>query len=113
MDVTSIISSVLSNGELAQLGFGGVLGYVIGWGSKKLLRLLSLIVAVTLAVVGIIIAYLSAQGVITVNYGQLEVLTLNIGQWIIGTAESVLQSAQFSISSVGIMLGFMLGFKKG
>ncbi len=117
VDSSSIVNALFSNAGLAQLSFGGILGFVIGWASKKLLKLISMIVGATLAVVGLIIAYLSTQKVITINYNQTQVLIANIGQWIIRTAESVLQSAQVSTSSIGIigglLLGFMLGFKRG
>jgi len=86
-DVTSIIGSVLSNGELAQLGFGGVVGYLMGWGFKKLVKLISMIVGATLAIVCAILLYLNSQGVITINYTQLESLISNFEQWVLGIAE--------------------------
>ncbi|MGO9644344.1 MAG: FUN14 domain-containing protein [Candidatus Bathyarchaeia archaeon] len=116
-DVTSIIGSLLSNGELAQLGFGGVLGYLIGWGFKKLVKLISMIVSATLAIVGAILLYLNSQGVISINYGQLESLISNFGEWVLGMASSALQGAQLAAGSLslvgGVVLGFLYGFKKG
>ncbi|MGO9643773.1 MAG: FUN14 domain-containing protein [Candidatus Bathyarchaeia archaeon] len=116
LDASSVITSILSNVSLSQLGFAGILGYVAGWGLKKLAKLLSMVVGATLAVVGLIIAYLSSQNVIIINYNQLQVLIVNIGQWIIGTAESVLRSSQLSAGSVGtiggLLFGFALGFRR-
>ena len=116
-DITSIISSLLSNGEVAQLSFGGVLGYVLGWGFKKLLKLLSVIVAATIAFIGVVLLYLNSQGVITLNYDRLQSWILGVGQWSLGIVESALANVLSAVGSLsligGLLLGFMLGFKRG
>ena len=117
MDLASIINSLISNGEIAQLGFGGLLGFVLGWGFKKLLKLLSVIVAATIAFIGVVLLYLNSQGVITLNYDRLESWIVSAGQWSLGIAEAALLYAQSAVGSLslvgGLLIGFMFGFKKG
>lgn len=117
VDVESIVSSLLSNVDLAQLGFGGLLGYVVGWGFKKLVRVISVIIGVTLAFVAAILLYLNAQGLITINYNRFGLWIVNVGQWVLGIAESALQSARSTLGPLslvgGLLVGFILGFKKG
>jgi uncharacterized membrane protein (Fun14 family) len=115
VDTTTIVNALFSNAGLAQLSFGGVLGYVIGWGAKKLLKLISMIVGATLAVVGIIILYLNSQGVVTINYTKLDSLIVNFGQWVLESASSALQGAQLAAGSLslvgGLIVWFLTGFK--
>jgi len=117
VDTTSIVNVLFSNSGLTQLSFGGVLGYVIGWGFKKLIRILFVIIGATLAIVGAVLVYLNTEGVITINYNQLESLIISNGQWLLGVVESGLQSSQSAMGSLsllsGLAFGFLYGFKRG
>ena len=94
---------------LYQLGTGGILGFIIGYAFKKVLK----IIAVIVGIFAVILIYLGHSGIIYVNYPRLteavEGLLGNIGetsQWL----TTIIASLPFAGS---LIVGCALGFKKG
>lgn len=92
-----------------QLGAGGILGFVVGYAIKKVLKLLALIVGFF----ALILIYLGYVGIINVNYDKLtetvEGLIGNVGgasEWL----SPIIANLPFAGSFV---VGAALGLKKG
>lgn len=92
-----------------QLGAGGILGFVVGYAVKKVLKILALIAGFF----ALVLIYLGYIGIIDVNYDKLiemvEGLTGNVGaasEWL----SPVIASLPFAGSFV---VGTALGLKKG
>jgi uncharacterized membrane protein (Fun14 family) len=105
-----------------QIGGGTLIGFVTGWGLKKLLRLIIKIVAVVLAAFFAALLWLELQKIVTVNWKELENQTANsLGS--IANATITNGSGNFTVNQVIDTLGipfaapmglaFVAGFMKG
>jgi uncharacterized membrane protein (Fun14 family) len=102
----------LFDGALAQLGFGGAAGLVVGYAAKKMTKL----VAIGLGVLFIVIQLLAYQGLITVNW--TEVQSTAEGVWTDPAGRTIADRLWSIITANlpfggGFAAGFALGFKLG
>jgi uncharacterized membrane protein (Fun14 family) len=104
VDVTSALT-----GLVAQIGVGGILGFLVGYALKKVAKLLMVLAGILVMV----LAYLGLRGVITVNFEALESLIssgISSGSWLVQVAVSILTAIPFAGS---FLAGFLLGLRKG
>ena len=92
-----------------QFGIGGVGGFIVGYAVKKISKL----VAVLIGLFIIILLYLGASGIISINYNKLwNALSDGLGlagqaaDWLIGLISLLPFMGSF-------VVGFLLGFKLG
>ena len=89
-----------------QIGAGGILGFIVGYAVKNLLKLL----AVIGGVFALALIYLGYIGVITINYDQLtETVGGSLGvttQWI----SAIIASLPFAGT---FLVGVIIGLKRG
>lgn len=93
-----------------QAGSGAVVGGVIGFAAKKIVKLVAVLVGVQLG----FLAYLENQGIVSVNWGQLE----NAAAFSATAGESGMPPFVADILSAaplsgGFAAGALVGFKKG
>jgi len=104
IDITSALTGII-----AQVGVGGILGFVVGYALKKVVKL----VLVLAGLFVMILAYLGLRGVITVNFEALESLIssgLASGSQFVGVIAAIIAALPFAGS---FLAGFLLGLKKG
>jgi uncharacterized membrane protein (Fun14 family) len=91
-----------------EIGGGAVLGYLTGFASKKLTKLVAVIVGVQL----IVLAALEAEGIISARWAILSELVAktDIDQQL---SEQVLSLAGVLPVGGGFIAGFYAGFKRG
>jgi uncharacterized membrane protein (Fun14 family) len=99
---------------LSIIGFGGIVGFLIGFMLKKVMKILAIIAGVFFAV----LLYLQSQDILNINWYKLQ----NTSQGIVSaiTAALTTTAAGGSMSIPGIPLisgsavvGFTIGFMKG
>lgn len=109
----------LDNGGLVtliatQIGFGGTLGFLLGYGLKKVATVVLKILALVSGLFMLGLTWLASIGVITVNF---NALTSNVGNTFVGTMGALVNSLTFlaQILPLGgsFGLGFYFGAKKG
>lgn len=105
-----------------QIGGGALIGYVTGWGLKKILRIVVKLIAIALAAFFSALLYLEVQKIVTVNWKEIENQTSNAMSSI---ANATVNSAPNSVGlnqvmdTLGILfagpmgLAFVAGFMKG
>jgi uncharacterized membrane protein (Fun14 family) len=97
-----------------QIGFGGTVGFLLGYGLKKIAAVLLKIMALISALFMLGLTWLATIGVITVNF---NAFTSTIGNSFTGAMAALISSFVFIAqllpigSSFGV--GFYLGAKKG
>ena len=78
-----------------ELAAPGVVGFLVGWGLKKLTRLLLWVASIVVVLIVAFEGYLASLGVITVNYDKLNMVLASWGNtltgWITATGSSVVQ----------------------
>lgn len=94
---------------LMQLGFGGVLGFIIGYALKKILKIL----LVLLGLYFVSLQYLAHRGFITINYDKLS----ESFKGLLSLGQSGFTLPSFLTANVPLMGSFVaglgLGFKMG
>lgn len=109
----------LDYGELAtfiatQIGFGGTLGFLLGYGLKKIAAIVLKIMALVAGLFSLALAWLASIGVISVNFNAftsiMDSALANVVGTVIGGATFFAQILPIS-GSFG--LGFYLGARKG
>ena len=97
-----------------QIGFGGTLGFLLGYGLKKIAAILLKIAAVLSAMFALGLSWLASIGVITVNY---NAFTSAFGNSLTGAMGALVGSLSIMAQVLPIGgsfgLGFYLGAKKG
>ena len=105
-----------------QIGGGALIGYVTGWGLKKILNIIAKLIAIGLAAFFSALLYLEVQKIVTVNWKEIENQTSNT---ISSIANATVNSGPnndglnqvidtLGISFAGPMgLAFVAGFMKG
>jgi len=101
---------------VAELGFGGIAGFAVGYALKKILKLMIIIAGVFTGIELAFLYWLQSIGAIsiTVNYGVLSSIGTNAIAW--GTAELgglAAFASTISLTVTGFAAGAALGFEKG
>ena len=101
--------SELLSPVIFQFGTGGIGGFIVGYAMKKISKLLAILVGLFI----VFLLYLSTQGIITVNYGELWNALASLfafakesASWFIGLISLLPFMGSFI---VGLILGFKLG----
>lgn len=101
---------------VGELGVGGILGYLLGYGLKKIIRIVAYVTAAITALNLAFLGWLQSQGVITVtvNYDRLSSLGEGFVAW--GSAQLGSLAAfasSITIFGAGFAGGILLGFSRG
>ena len=117
LQVTSSTSTLVGFGPaVAELGFGGIVGFAVGYALKKILKLLMILAGIFIGLELAFLYWLQSIGAITVtvNYNALSAIGTNAVAW--GTTElGGLTAFASTISFVitGFAAGAAVGFQKG
>lgn len=97
-----------------QVGFGGTLGFLLGYGLKKVAAILLKIAALVAGLFMLGLTWLASIGVITVNVNAFtSTMESNMGGAISAFVGSLALAAQVIPMGGSFGLGFYLGAKKG
>ncbi len=94
---------------------GGAAGYVVGWGFKKIFKIILTIVGVISALVFTVIYWLEYKGVlkVTVDFAKFYALLNGVTTSAINHASAVTSFAlQLNVGFVGFVGGALLGWKR-
>ena len=92
-----------------QVGIGGIGGFIVGYAFKKLLKIVAVIVGLFI----LALIYLGYQGIITINFGELENSIAN-ALGLAGQATGFIATIIALLPAAGSFgVGFFLGFKLG
>ena len=92
----------------------GAVGALLGYGFKKLLKFLLVILAAFAALIGIPIGYLTYEGVITINWGRLYALLSSAATTSASWFSTAAQAVSVAVPAFGgFAAGFAVGFQKG
>ena len=97
-------------------GFSGAaaIGALLGYGFKKLLKVMVIILAGIAAIVAVPLGYLSYKGIITVDWNALYALMQSAITSSAGLIANLIQSVSIGIPVLGgFGTGFAVGFQKG
>lgn len=99
---------------LTQIGFGGTLGFLLGYGLKKVATIILKILALISGLFMLGLTWLASIGVISVNFNTFSTA---VGSGFAGAIAGLVSSLAFvgQILPIGgsFSLGFYLGAKKG
>ena len=113
-DVHSLDNGWLASILATQVGFGGTLGFLLGYGLKKVATVLLKVAALISALFMLGLMWLASIGVISVNY---NAFASSVGNSFTGTMAAFLSSLVFlgQVFPMGgsFGLGFYIGAKKG
>ena len=97
-----------------QIGFGGTLGFLLGYGLKKVAAILLKIAALIAGLFMLALTWLASIGVITINFNVFTAtMENNMGGAISALVGSLAFAAQVVPMGGSFGLGFYLGAKKG
>jgi uncharacterized membrane protein (Fun14 family) len=109
MDTSGLVNLVLT-----QVGFGGTLGFLLGYGLKKVAAIVLKIAALITGLFMLGLTWLASTGVITVNYNAFSSIIGNaFTNSIAGLIGSITLLGEVLPMSGSFGLGFYLGAKKG
>ncbi len=92
----------------------GAVGALLGYGFKKLVKVLLVVLAAFAALVGIPLGYLTYEGVITINYDRLYALVNSAASASASWFSTAAQTVAVAVPALGgFAAGFALGFQKG
>ncbi len=107
-------SSGLATLLVTQIGFGGTLGFLLGYGLKKVATIILKILALVSGLFMLGLTWLASIGVLTVNF---NAFSTSVGSGFAGAVAGLVGSLTFlsQILPIGgsFGLGFYLGAKKG
>lgn len=99
---------------MTQIGFGGTLGFLLGYGLKKVATVILKILALVSGLFMLGLTWLASIGVISVNF---NAFSADVGNGFAGAMTGLISSLAFAgqILPIGgsFGLGFYLGAKKG
>jgi uncharacterized membrane protein (Fun14 family) len=98
---------------LTEAGGTGLLGFLLGYGVKKLLKLLIAIGAVLLAVILAPFIYLASIGIIQIDWSRLTAMLTSMGDSALSGAVTTVTTFTAFLSLVPWVAGFALGFAYG
>ena len=93
-------------GLIADLGYAGFVGFVVGFAVKKLINLFLMMVGLYV----LSLLWLQSKGIISINLDQLFVLIKSIFSELDAFVKGALKTVAFSSAFAG---GFFIGFKTG
>jgi uncharacterized membrane protein (Fun14 family) len=108
--------SVTKSIVVAVASFGGAatIGGALGWGFKKLLKVLLVLVAAFTALIAIPIGYLTYEGVISINWDKLYALLDSATYASVSWLSTLAQTVAIAVPALGgFATGFAIGFQKG
>jgi uncharacterized membrane protein (Fun14 family) len=101
----------------AEFGGGGLVGFMMGYGLKKIAKLLLILFSGLVALAAIVLAALSYTGIITINYAaatpyitQAESYVIPTATWLYTIIGGMTQGLPIL---AGVGMGFTLGLAKG
>jgi len=109
----------LDSGGLAaliatQVGFGGMIGFLLGYGLKKMAAIILKVTALISAIFMMVLAWLSSVGVIRVNFDALtSIMDNSFNTGFAALLNSLAFIAQVLPLGGSFGLGFYIGAKKG
>jgi uncharacterized membrane protein (Fun14 family) len=109
LDTSGLVSLIVT-----QVGFGGTLGFLLGYGLKKVAAIVLKIAALISGLFMLALTWLASTGVITVNFKTFSsVIENTFTNSIAGLVGSVTLLAEVLPISGSFGVGFYLGAKKG
>ena len=110
--VTVELSSLLPS--IGSFSGAGAVGALLGYGFKKLLKVLLIILAAFTALIGIPLGYLSYEGVIIINWDRLYALLNSAASASASWFSTAAQAVAVAVPAFGgFAAGFAVGFQKG
>lgn len=92
----------------------GAVGALLGYGFKKLLKVLLIVLAALTALVAIPMGYLTYEGVITINWERLYALLSSAATASVSWFSTAAQAVAVAVPAFGgFAVGFAFGFQKG
>jgi len=98
------MENLFANEVLKELGFGGAMGFLIGFTFKRIFKLLAFILGLYL----ISLIWLADNGVVTVNWAGLEGFAKSFFSSFNSFAQNIIKTASFG---GGFAVGFAVGMK--
>ena len=109
MDTSGLVNLILT-----QVGFGGTLGFLLGYGLKKVAAIVLKIAALISGLFMLGLTWLASIGVITVNFNAFSsIMSSAFTNSIAGIVGSITMLGEALPISGSFGLGFYLGAKKG
>ncbi len=93
---------------LLSLGSGGIVGFVIGFALKKVMKILAIIAGIFLGA----LIYLQSQSIIGINWDKLQFLLEHSLPFLSSITSSTLGNIGLPLTG-GLSAGLLLGFTKG
>jgi len=98
------VENLFTNEALKELGFGGAIGFLVGFTFKRIFKLMAFILGLYL----ISLIWLADNGVITVNWAALEGFARGFFSSFSSFAQNIVRTASFG---GGFAVGFAIGMK--
>jgi len=112
--VPALDTSGLVNLLITQIGFGGTLGFLMGYGLKKISAIIFKIAALVAGLFMLGLTWLASTGIISVNFNAFSSIMGNaLTNSIAGMVGIITLLAEVLPISGSFGLGFYLGAKKG
>jgi len=106
------LSSLLPS--IGSFSGAGAVGALLGYGMKKLMKVLLIVLAAFTALIGIPFGYLTYEGVITINWDRLYALLDSAASISISWLSTTAQAVAVAVPAFGgFAAGFAVGFQKG
>lgn len=103
------LSTDIFGSAVSQLGFGAVVGFVVGYTAKKIIKLM----LIFLGIFFVAMQYLAYQGFLTINYTKFqEAFELWAGKMFQMPAVPAFVASGIPFYG-SLAAGFLIGFKKG
>jgi uncharacterized membrane protein (Fun14 family) len=100
-----------------ELAGSGLVGFLVGFGVKKISRILAIVASIVAAIIFIPMAYLANIGIIEIHYDRLTILLTSIGNtlslWLSSTGGTVLAMLGQMPVLGGFGAGVLLGWSRG
>lgn len=114
MHVWTVDTNGLATILMTQIGFGGTLGFLLGYGLKKVATIILKILALISGLFMLALTWLASIGVISINF---NAFSSAVGSGFAGVLAGLVSSLAFlgQVLPIGgsFSLGFYLGAKKG
>ena len=92
----------------------GAVGALLGYGFKKLIKVLLIALAAITTLIGIPLGYLTYEGVVTVNWDRLYAILNSAASASASWFSTTAQAVSVAVPAFGgFAAGFALGFQKG